>query len=382
MVEVDPSPRRHRHPDGTVTAEDTRDSHKGVKCGLLTKLERVPWDRAPYTKYPHMAELLSVDPIGAPWWCAITHNVAIGGPLMRVARDVKPEWATIEGDWDAADEGDPGIVAPYAGNYAPKPDAPVLKEGFKPIPFQQIGLLNDGTRRSWPVKPEQPPKDWKPCWLLRQEMEKKMPTGLPVATVRRAGGTLKVDGNVDPEEWTPGEKQTVSVNHYEPLKLAWLASGGETPLPSTAYLEVDDANLYAAFVNEIETKGGVVGGHTWGKSDAVELALAVADGDRPVPIMLWRGYTDGHFETSDEAGAPKALVARVLQGVQYACRKTSEAQWTAEWRIPFAAIGIEPRKQNPRLLFGLSVRKVSGDQWVTGKQPPGSSWDVRKGGVL
>jgi len=372
-----------RHPDGTVTGRDTRASHGfSTNNGLLRKLKQVPYDGPAYTKYPHMADILKVDPIGAPWWCEITRNIAIGGPLMRVSKRVKPEWVTIEGNWDAADKGDPGIVAPHAGDYALKPDAPALKTGFKQIPFDKIGLINDDTRRSWPVEPEQPPKDWKPCWLRRNEMEKKMPAGLPVVAVRRAGGRIMIDGNVDPKEWTPGEKQAVSVSRVEPLKLIWRAVGAKATHRSAAYLVVDDANLYAAFINPVEPKGGIVGGHKWGASDAVEIALAVVEGNEPGPIMLWRGYTDGHFESSDEAGAPQRVVKRVLEGAQYACRKVSNTQWTAEWKVPFAAIGIDPKKQNPRLLFSLAVRKVSGNEWVTWKKAHGASWDVRKSGML
>ena len=372
-----------RHPDGTVTARDKRASHGySTNNGLLRKLKQVPWDREPYTKYANMANLLKVDPIAAPWWCEITRNIAIGGPLMRVSKRVKPEWVTIEDNWDAADRGDPGIVAPYDGNYALKPNAPALKTGFKPIPFRKIGLIDDDTRRSWPVKMELPPKDWKPCWLRRREMERKMPAGLPVVPVRRLGATITIDGTVDPEEWTPGEKQTVSVNRYEPIKLIWRAVGEKATYPSTAYLEVDDANLYAAFINDVEPKGGIVGGHTWGQSDAVEVALAVVEDNEPGPIMLWRGYTDGHFESSNEAGAPQKVVKRVLQGAQYACHTVSKTRWTAEWKIPFAAIGIAPRELNPRILFSLAVRKVSGNEWVTWKKAPGASWDVRKSGVL
>jgi len=166
------------------------------------------------------------------------------------------------------------------------------------------------------------------------------------------------------------------------MRLMWRAIGEKATHPSRVYLAVDDAHLYAAFINPVEPKGGIVGGHTWGRSDAVEIALSVVEADEPGPIMLWRGYTDGHFESSDEAGAPAGVVKRVLEGVQYACRKVSKTQWTAEWKIPFAAIGIEPQKQNPSILFSLAVRKVSGNEWVTWKKARGASWDVRKGGVL
>jgi hypothetical protein len=144
-----------RNPDGTVSGRDRRASHGfSTNNGLLNGLKSVPYDREPYTKYPHMADLLKVPDadLGAPWWCGITRNISINGAVKRVDRKVKPEWATIENNWDGPNDGDPGIVAPYEGDFRLKPNAPALaKTGFEPIPFERIGLVNDGTRRSWPV---------------------------------------------------------------------------------------------------------------------------------------------------------------------------------------------------------------------------------------
>ncbi len=372
-----------RHPDGTVTGRDKRASHGySTNNGLLKRLEQVPWNKAPYTKYPHMSELLSVDPIGAPWWCAITNNIAINGPLVRVAKNVKPEWVKVDDNWDSIELGDPGIVAPYGGDYRLKPDAPARQIGFKPIPLEKIGLVNDGTRRSWPVKAEPPPAGFRPAWLLLREMEARLPGELPVVAVRRASAKITVDGTVDPEEWTPGEKQTVSVNPYKPETLRWQAGGDKASRPCKAYMELDDEHLYVAFVNDVSAEG-VVGGHTWSKSDAVELALSVVgDEHKPGPIMIWRGYTDGVFETSDEGGAPPKVVEQSREGVKYAAKVLSKTRWSAEFAIPFSAIGIDPKKHNPRMLFNLSVRNVSGDEWVTWKKTPGRTWDVRRGGLL
>ena len=176
---------------------------------------------------------------------------------------------------------------------------------------------------------------------------------------------------IDPEEWTPGEKQTVAVNAYKPELLQWDAVSGEkASLPSRAWLQVDDDALYVAFDNAIDPDKGVAGGRQWGRSDAVEVALAVVTGDEPGPILLWRGYTDGHVETSSEAGAPKAALDRAIAGVQYGAKVVAKDRWTAELRIPFASLNIAPREHNPRILFSLSVRKVRGDLWVTLEEGP------------
>ena len=52
--------------------------------------------------------------------------------------------------------GDPGFVDAAKGNFALKPDSEVFKKipGFKPIPFDQIGLRLDNYRRSLPADNE------------------------------------------------------------------------------------------------------------------------------------------------------------------------------------------------------------------------------------
>jgi len=81
------------------------------------------------------------------------------------------------------------------------------------------------------------------------------------------------------------------------------------------------------------------------------------------PILVLRGYANGKFESSDEAGAPPDAVARAAQGVQYAAKVNGAALWTCEWRIPFASLGVDP-KVDRSLAANLTVRKVIDNLWV------------------
>ncbi len=375
-----------RKADGAVVARDTRASHGfTTRNPLLRSLRKVPYDRPPYSvRYPYLAGLLKVPvaDLGAPLGCSVTRNISINGPVLRVSRGVKSRWVRIADNWDGPTDGDPGIVDAYAGNYALRPNAPARKIGFQPIPFREIGLIHDGVRRSWPVHPDPPPAGYEPAWLKRRNLEQQMPGGLPVVAVPHRLAAIVVDGVIRPEEWDPAAKRTVSGLRIPRLKLAWDASGNPAKTPCTAYVETGDANLYFAFDNPGPAAAGITGGRTWGKSDAVEVALAVSFGREVGPIMIWRGYTDGSFETSGEAGAPRAVVARARKGVAYGARILSKTHWSAEFRIPFTAIGIQPEKQNPRLLFALSVRAASSNQWITWKSAPGYTWEVRKSGIL
>ena len=56
--------------------------------------------------------------------------------------------------------------------------------------------------------------------------------------------------------------------------------------------------------------------------------------------------------------------------------------WTAEWKIPFKALGLNPNTRNPRLGFNLSVRKPADGELVTLKQTGGETSDVSNGTLL
>jgi hypothetical protein len=156
--------------NGQVVATDKRTGREG--SNLLTSLKRVPYNEPPYTKYPHLADILDREPVGAPWYCRVERNIFQGGNLLTVDRGVKPEWITIADNWD---QGDPGFVAPERGDFRLKKDSPVFKLGFQPIPWEKIGPIHDGTRASWPVVAEPPPAGWKPRWLVLRDQNRGRP---------------------------------------------------------------------------------------------------------------------------------------------------------------------------------------------------------------
>ena len=347
----------------------------------LKRLKMVPYNEPPYTKYPHLADILERDPIVAPWHCVVSRNVFVGGLQLLSGHGVKKEWTTIEDNWD---EGDPGFVDVERGDFRLREDSPVWKLGFKPIPFAKIGLYEDESRASWPVKAESPPKEWKPRWMVLKEQEEQMVSGeLPVFKVKRAGGRIEIDGVVNTEEWTPLEITGEIMPTHDPAHLQWGTDGKKVQYPSVAWIEVDNDHLYVAFVNDVDPAKGVTGGRRWGTDDAVEIALAVVEDGKAGPIMVLQGYTDGHFDSGGSGGAPRRIVERVGQGVEYAAKVVAPDKWTAEWKVPFSSLGINPRKKNPRLLFNLSARKPASKIWAMWMKAPGAyTHDVKKGGLL
>ena len=375
-----------KHPDGTVTVVDTRNG--ATMNNLLVSLTKVPYKSGPWLKYPHLADILDRDPAGAPYFCQITRNIAVDGKCAWVQGNVKPEWVMVKDNWD--NEGDPGFVnlpkePTRATDFRLRSDAPAIRKlGFQPLPLEQMGLINDGTRATWPVKAEPPPAGFKPHWLLAKEQALSAPSALPVLRVPRWSGKVVIDGVVAPEEWSQSQPQAAGmpVSAVDPTPVQWNYDGSKAPFASQAWLAVDDQNLYVALVNDVDPAVGVSGGQKWGQDDAVEIAIAPLVNRKVGDIVVWRGYPSGHFVTSDEPGTPSAIVKRALQGVSYAAKVAGKQQWSCEWKIPFAALGIEPKKRNPQLLFNLSVRKPAGDKWVMWKKGGGFTWEVRNGGVL
>ncbi len=162
--------------------------------------------------------------------------------------------------------------------------------------------------------------------------------------------------------------------------------GSKTAPRSLAWLLRDDTALLVAVDNAVRAKPALKIGRQWGSDDAVELAFDVAPpkaggaAGQPV-ILLLRGFASGEFQSSDESGAPAAVVRRAAEGVTYKARVVDAVRWTAEFRIPFAALGIDPAKQ-PRLPFNLSVRKTAENLWQMWAGTGGNTWFVDKAGFI
>ncbi len=157
--------------------------------------------------------------------------------------------------------------------------------------------------------------------------------------------------------------------------------GEKVTPPSRAWLAHDGTALLLAFENPIAEGQELKTQPHWGSNDAVEIAIRhPASGDK-ASILVLRGYVDGSFESSGEAGASQAASERAAAGVSYAARVAGPALWTAEWRIPFASLGIDGTKP-ASLPFNLSVRKPAGDLWLMWQSTNGSTWLVENAGLL
>lgn len=346
-------------------------------------LERYQWNQPPYSvRYPKLVEIFTKDPIAAPWFNSVTRNAMIDCGRGIREQGMEPGWSTVENNWELDD---PGFVEPDRTklDFTLRPDGPLMEKGFEPIPFAKIGPYASPDRRSWPLRYEPVPADWQPRWMHLRDAAKKATDGLPVFKVMPADRSIQVDGIVDPMEWTPGDATGANPEIHNTAEIEYAIGQKRVAThPSQAMLQTDRDRLYVNFRNPVKPAAGVSGGQRWGRDDAVEIAIAELDGDRIGPVVLLRGFANGHWESSGEAGAPADVVARAARGVQYAANIKDQSFWSAEWAIPFAALGIEPAKQNPRLAFNLSVRKPGDDEWLSWSRAGGFTHNVREGGLL
>ena len=350
---------------------------------LEYRLRAYKYSQPPYsTRYPKLVEIFTKEPIAAPWFNVITRNVMVDCARGIRRSSMRPEWSIIEDNWEGAD---PGFVNPNraALDFRLRPDAPVIRDiGFKPIPIEKIGLYESPNRRTWPVDVDLPPEDWKPRWLRIREAAMANPGALPVFRAMQVTGKLVIDGNVSAMEWTPGDATGTAPEIHDTAELIWTARGRKSTRPCQALIQTDDAHLYVRFDNPTNSAKGVSGGHRWGRDDAVEIALAEV-GTKVGPTVVLRGYTDGVWESSPEAGAPATVVERVRNSnISYAAHVEGPGLWTAEWKIPFAALGTEPDVRNPRFLMNLSVRNTGDNEWTMWRSGGGGTCDVYGSGLL
>ena len=352
----------------------------GGNPGMVKSLTDLPYKESPWKeKYPWLLTLLDDEPM-APKYNTIARNIAIGGRWGDFEGKAKPLVTFID-NTIVEDVNDPAVQfahpekladkdgTPLATDFALKPTSPAWKLGFQTIPMAKIGLYESPDRASWPVKSVVRTMAAPPA--AAKALSRK---ALVVAQVAKAKAPITIDGQLTAAEW----------NGLDPAKGLTLEQGfaGEKITPaSQAWLLYDNDALYVAIDNAVNPKFPVRPGNTWGQDDAVEIALANFAADKKAPIIVLRGFPSGHFESSDEAGAPAAAAKKAGEGVQYKAQMVDGKRWVAEWRVPWASLGLDPAKVS-KLNFNLSVRKTADDQWVEWQGTNGCTWQVENAGII
>ncbi|MBT3377014.1 MAG: hypothetical protein HN742_16270 [Lentisphaerae bacterium] len=339
---------------------------KGVGVFATKELHELKHTEPPWSiKYPELVGILDDEPL-APKGNTLTRNLCWAGAWgvahPRAKRDGAFENNLLETD--------PLFADALPGQFELRSESPAFGIGFEQIPFGKIGLYASPDRASWPVESPLrpiPPKEAKvvpPC----------NPTPIPVAAVRRRESPIAIDGKLSAAEW-------FGLDPAQGLKLEQGVHGEKVTYPSTAWLAWDDDALYVAFDNTVSTKTPMKRGDRWGSNDAVEVSICDPALGSKAMVLVVRGFTNGTVTASDEAGADEAVVKKLQAGVQYAAAIVAPDRWTAEMRIPFAALGIAPTPDT-RFPTSLAVRKQGREAWILWHGPDNSTWYVEKAGRI
>jgi len=328
----------HDHTDSWVKEGREKGTHLGIE-----------FLKPPYsTRWPQLVHILDDEPF-APKGNVVERNVFVGDRWNDVDGRAKPYVAMKDNLVDTDPlfvKGVPRSARPTVQDFQLAKDSPAWKLGFQRIPVEKIGLYKDENRASWPVKHEVRPMPEPPA-----PKPQARPGPPPVA---------KLPAKIAIEQGIHGEKLGP---------------------PSTATLTLDGANLRVAIDNAVDPKKPLRPGSTWGQDDAVEVAIRNPAAGKAAPIFVLRGFPNGHFESSTEAGAPEAAAKKAGEAVKFAAKVLGPDRWTAEYLIPFAALGIDPAKHK-KLEFNLTVRKTAGNQWLMWRGTGGDSWEVAKAGFI
>ncbi|GMW03833.1 MAG: hypothetical protein AMXMBFR84_49670 [Candidatus Hydrogenedentota bacterium] len=138
------------HIDARLTswAKDYR--QRGSGWQLEEKLEAMNWKEPPYsTRYPELVNILNDEPT-LPKGNKIVRNISVGGKWLDLYDNLKEDIALF--DSNMVDQ-DPHFVDMANGDFRLRDDSPAYQSGFKPIPYERIGLIQDEFHTRAPEKP-------------------------------------------------------------------------------------------------------------------------------------------------------------------------------------------------------------------------------------
>ncbi len=336
-------------------------------------LSGIKYKEPPYSvKYPELVNILDDEP-AAPKGNKIIRNIWRGGKWESVQGQAKPYIAYQDNLMDE----DPKFVQGAAILERPggfkefqlRDDSPAYKLGFKKIPIAAIGLYKDPDRASWPPRHTIRPMVVR---AAKGAPPKKGPG--PVFSVARVSTAITIDGTLAPGEWAGCDvKKAMPLERgvqHEPLQPR-----------SWAWLAWDDQNLYVGVLNEVSAARPLRKGAKWGQDDAVEVALRNPGSGKTAPIFVLRGYPNGHFESSTESGISADAARKAGEAVKFAAKIVDSGHWAAEYRIPFAALGID-RAKHTKLELNVSVRKSAEPIWIMWQGTSACTWEVGNAGII
>lgn len=120
---------------------------ESVKTTMKKRLEEMPYlSETWHKRYPNLVNILSDNP-AAPKGNIVTRNIFVGNEWNDIHLKARM-YVTLK---DNLINVDPHFTDKPPKNFQLRDDSPAYNLGFKPIPFEKIGLYKDDHRRELPV---------------------------------------------------------------------------------------------------------------------------------------------------------------------------------------------------------------------------------------
>ena len=116
------------------------------------------------------------------------------------------------------------------------------------------------------------------------------------------------------------------------------------------------------------------------QGDGLEMALQSTDPMNRGPIYVFWGGADGQFDTVSVGGTTPAQLERSRKAITYKAR-VGKDEWSCEWRIPLASVGVDP-KTVKRLLFNVGHLNKDTGNWCAWFATGGALYEVGGAGDL
>jgi len=199
----------------------------------------------------------------------------------------------------------------------------------------------------------------------------------PAARAFHAQAPVRIDGQLEAAEW-PGWTPARGL-----LLLPLRGREDRSDAAGEAYALFDESHLYVAFrVRRAEAGAMRREGGEWGTSDGVEVDLQPIAGNKLGPVFVLHGFPSGALESVVDGGASAAQAAALGKAAAFAAQ-VGEGGWTAEFRIPLAAMGADA-KGLERLRFNVGARCGVGEagEWFAWVRTRGANYALGSAGDL
>ncbi|MDD4870038.1 MAG: right-handed parallel beta-helix repeat-containing protein [Kiritimatiellae bacterium] len=179
-----------------------------------------------------------------------------------------------------------------------------------------------------------------------------------------------IDGKLDGMEWPSGGTELGELPDQKRARGA----------PLMAKLCADKTNLYIGVVTVSMFPEERKLGHEWGKDEGMEFSVEGKRTDGQPVTYVFRGFTDGKFDSLSVGGASETEAKTITEAMKYSAVVDKQV-WRCEWCVPFEVLRFAPTN-SAKLPMNVTVYRSENNQFIQWAGTSGETWDLKRGGRL